>query len=406
MRLALAPLALALLALVPLAGCSAPGAATDAGGGSDASRPTSDAGPIALPDARTAPDAALVPDAGPPPDAWTGPDAWLPPRDVRCGDAAPADAVMPPPLPAYSGGSCPVLVPGRNAITSGGVTRELLLVVPSDYDPATEHLPVIFMWHYLGGSADSMLTNGQAQESADALRFIAVIPEKRGDLGIEIPFAGTFDPAWPYLESASEARVEEELTFFDDMLTCVAQSYAIDESCVSTVGVSAGALWTSQLAMRRSERLASAIVMSGGIGPATSGIGASLGLEVRGWTEPARPIPVIVGWGGPRDQCGLAFERASHNLEAEMGDHFVLECVHNCGHAVPPVDQAVGLQVLYRFALDHPYWLRPGESPYLVRGLPDGTPDWCSIGIGNAVARTGACSAGGGGLSSCPVPAL
>ncbi len=348
--------------------------------------------------------------ASPPADdaAAASDDAALPARDVRCGDPAPPGASLPPPLPAYSAGSCPAIAAGRNAFTSGGVTREFLVVVPTDYDPAVERLPVVFMWHYLGGSADSMLTHGQAQESADALRFIAVIPEKLGDLAIELPLVGTFDPAWPYLESASDARVQQELTFFDDMLACVAGAFAIDESCISTVGVSAGALWTSQLLQHRSERLASAIVMSGGIGPATSGLGAGLGLEVRGFTGVTHRMPILLGWGGPRDQCGLAFQRASLNLESHLEGHFVEECVHNCGHTVPPVDAAAGLSVLWSFALDHPYWLRDGESPYLARGRPSGTPDWCGLGVGSATPRVGECMPieGAGGLSSCPVPAL
>jgi predicted esterase len=336
--------------VVALFGCSGSSRSepSDAGVRLDGSSPRVDAGT----DSGASPDAGELRDAGSTPDA-----ASVASRDVRCGDPAPAGAVLPPSLPSYSGGTCPTLVPGRNVLRSGPVDRELLVVVPAGYDPATERLPVVFMWHYLGGSANSMLTHGQAQESADALRFIAVIPEKLGDLAITIPFAGAFDPAWPYLESASETRVEQELTFFDDMLACIASTYAIDESCVSTVGVSAGALWTAQLLQRRSERLASAILMSGGIGPATSGLGAGLGLEVRGWTGATHAMPVLVGWGGPSDQCGLAFERASTNLESHLGDHFVEECVHNCGHAVPPVDATVGLRVLWGFALDHPYWL-------------------------------------------------
>jgi hypothetical protein len=59
---------------------------------------------------------------------------------------------------------------------------------------------------------------------------------------------------------------------------------------------------------------------------------------------------------------------------------------------VPPVDdQVAGLAALYRFALDHPYWLAFGKSPYQVNGLPAGVPSWCGIGAGSATARTGAC---------------
>ena len=51
---------------------------------------------------------------------------------------------------------------------------------------------------------------------------------------------------------------------------------------------------------------------------------------------------------------------------------FLVECVHNCGHAVPPVDAPPGES---QFAGDlgsspfnHPYWLPAGQSPYLTSG--------------------------------------
>lgn len=390
-----------LLSLVLVAGCpgsTEPGTdaallpdvpvRTDAGPGTDA--------PVARPDVPAAmPDVpAAMPDA---------PTADTPPivsRDVRCGDPAPAGAPAPV-LRPYSGTACPALVPGRNTISSGGRTRELLLVVPADLRPE-ERPPVLVMWHWLGGSAGSMLRNGQVQESADALRFIAIIPEKTGDVTIPIPFLDPIDMVWPYLESTSDARFAEELGFFDDMLACVAEAYAVDTSCISSVGVSAGALWTAQLLQHRSDVLASALVLSGGVGPAS---GVSF-FDVRGFTEDPRPVPTLIAWGGPMDQCAMRFETASQNLERAMDARgaFVLECVHNCGHTAPPVeDTMLGLGVLYRFALDHPFWLEPGESPYYVRGLPSGTPAWCGLGVDGATIRSGMCPSA---LESCPVPAV
>ena len=217
------------------------------------------------------------------------------------------------------------------------------------------------------------------------------------------PFVRDIDMCWPYLTNSTEGRVLEELTFFDDMLTCVSSAYVVDQDCVSSVGVSAGGLWTSQLLQRRADRLASAIVLSGGIGPAT----ATRVIDATEWASPppSHALPTLVLWGGPMDACALNFEAASHNLERELDANgsFVLECVHNCGHNVPPVaDPTFGVAALYRFAFDHPYWLNAGESPYYARGLPAGMPEWCSIGSGTATIRTGMCS----GSTSCGVPAL
>jgi predicted esterase len=319
-----------------------------------------------------------------------------------CAEEPPPGAELPRPLARYSGGVCPALVPGRNTIESGGMTREFLLVAPTDLDPS-ERLPVLVMWHWLGAEADSLLGQGQVQDSADALRFIALIPEKTGDL--EISIAGySFDPVWPYLTLASDERVEIEAVFFDDMLACAAEQFNVNENCVSTAGVSAGALWVSQLMQVRSEVLASAIVISGGVGPATS----TGFVDARGWNGAPHAMPVMVLWGGAMDLCGLNFDRASGNLEDGLASNgnLVLECRHNCGHSAPPVDPAAGIRVLWQFALDHPYWLADGESPWQVSGPPAGTPDWCSIGIGTATARAGSCGEDAVSNSGCPPIAL
>lgn len=399
---------LAIVSLVGLAiGCDA--SSTDPADEGDPTPP-----PTVAPDAGSATPPA-PPAASPPPGPMSmdppqspppmpPPPPAPPPREhmrinARCGDPAPEGAPTPPPLPAYSGGVCPTLVPGENTIVSHGVSRRFQLVVPRELRE-DERLPVFVVWHHWGGEADSIVSNGQVQESADSLRFLGLVPEKRGDLAFDV-FGNEIDPAWPYLNTASDARVEEEARFFDDMLACAAASYPIDESCISTAGVSAGALWVAQLMQVRSERLSSALVISGGIGPATS-----LGfIDARGWTGATRAIPVMMGWGGPSDQCALSFERASTQLEDHLaaGGNFVVECVHNCGHRVPPVDPAAGLQVLYRFALDHPYWLPPGESPYWSNGMPAGTPEWCGLGIGSATMRSGSCE---DSSMTCPVPAL
>ncbi len=321
---------------------------------------------------------------------------------VTCATPPPPNAPRPPPLPAYSGGTCPMLAPGMNTLMTMGGPRRFLLAVPARQDRSRPS-PLVFIWHWLGGSASSVVNNAMVQPIADALGMIVAVPEKKTDLAIRIPIINRdFDPAWPYLNTHSAARVEEEARFFDDMVACVHARYNVNENCISSAGVSAGALWTTQLMQVRSTRLSSVVILSGGIGPATStGI-----IDARGWTAPPRAVPALVAWGGPIDQCALNFNTASRSLENRLraGGHFFEECVHNCGHTVPPVeDQVMGLRVLLRFALDHPYWLRAGESPYLHDGLPAGTPAWCAIGLGRATPRTGMCPSA---FMSCPVPAL
>jgi predicted esterase len=289
--------------------------------------------------------------------------------------APPPGAAMPPPIPAYSGGAFPPLVPGVNVIASSGGMRQFLLVVPTDLSP-DEQLPVVFMWHWLGGDANAFLERGDVQNAVDQMRFLAVIPEEKGDLQTN----------WPYTLLDSQARLDEELGFFDDLLACAADSYPIVPHCVASVGVSSGALFTGQLASGRGAYLSSFLSLSGG----TGGV-------IKPWNGSSHVMPALVLWGGPTDACGpLNFEDASHDLENGLGGggHFIVECVHNCGHSTPPFDMIPDTTLfmpLWRFVLDHPYWLDDGVSPWITDGLHDGLPEWCAIGPGSATIRVGAC---------------
>lgn len=310
-------------------------------------------------------------DDGPPP---------MVPFAGLCFDDPPDGAAMPAALPDYSGEACPAIVPGLNTIDSLGNARQFIVVVPSDLSP-DEVLPVAFLWHWLGGDADSFLEEAHTQDAVDELRFIAVIPEDKGDL----PFR------WPFSIIDSDARMQEEFLFFDDMLACVAQAYPIAQSCVTSVGVSAGALWTAQLVSARSEHLASAVSLSGGTG----------GLVVKPWMGAAHRLPMLVLWGGPTDFCvAVDFQQTSQDLEAGLTEdgHAIVECIHNCAHSAPPFDPPEGMTEfapMWKFFLDHPYWIDEGVTPWST-GVPEGTPLWCDVGMGTAEIRVGEC-----GPSAC-----
>jgi hypothetical protein len=180
--------------------------------------------------------------------------------------------------------------------------------------------------------------------------------------------------------------MEEEFGFFDDMLACVSAQFSVNKECVASAGVSAGALWTSQLAGGRGQYLSSIVSLSGGTG----------GL-IKPFPNPERRMPAIVLWGGPTDNCFgvMNFETASKDLEQNLASrgHFFLECVHNCGHAEPPIDAVDGLTSyasMWQFVLDHPYWIGAGESPY-ASGLPEIFPSWCAVGAASATPREGSC---------------
>ncbi len=335
-------------------------------------------------------------------DAGTGEDTGEEPElhFGSCFDEPPEGVELAPEPKPFSQGECPELEPGFNTLEYtdpdclGGEwnpmcdddwEREFMLVVPEDLEP-DEHLPVIFLWHWLGGSADSFYERGEIQKAVDTQRFLAVIPEEKGDLQFR----------WPYSREVEldMERVDEEAEFFDDMLSCVADQYYVNNNCVSSAGVSAGALWTVQLVMQRGEYLSSFLSLSGGVGEESEEL---LDIEtILPWTGSEKDVPGIVLWGGESDWCIVDFHEASLRLEDELVDdgHFFVECIHNCEHAEPPIEAEDDLSRyagLWEFVFDHPYWVSGGTSPYQEEGLPESVPDWCGVGPGSATIREGEC---------------
>ena len=271
-------------------------------------------------------------------------------------------------------GTCPAIAAAPSATKLGD--REFIVFQPATI-AAGEKLPVVFLWHWLGGSADKMGTVLEVQAAVDKHRFVAVVPSSKSDALFR----------WPIEDSQPQSRVDEEAQFFDDMLACVSAALPVNADCVSTAGVSAGALWSAQLAVARSQRISSFVSLSGGVGG-----------MVRDWSSVPHHMPALVLWGGsddvyPENFTLVDFEDASRDLEGALGKdgHFMVECIHNCGHAVPPFDApppgGLRFDMMWRFLLDHPYWLPDGQSPYALSSLPSAFPAWCAIGAGKATAR-------------------
>ena len=322
-----------------------------------------------------------VPDAGQPlVDAGT--DAGSTPTP----DAGPPQA---PPFPSYSNGTCPTTwgtdiqyVDGGTVTTvhgfmSGTTSREFKLVVPRNYDPSKAY-PVVFTFHWLNASAGSFVRDGELSIATEQLDFIAIAPEsKKKANGDKV-----YQFNWPFVEGTTNAmspEAEEELRFFDDLLACVSQSHHLDNARVHVMGVSAGGLWgTFLMGSTRAARIASFLILSGGLGRDPFGIFDMMYRPV------PNKFPALVLWGGPNDFLGLDFAAASMRLrDALIADnHFVTTCTHNAGHAMPPIPQpAVGTKFrpLYQFLMDHPFGLPAKTSPWQVAGMPADMPAWCAI---------------------------
>ncbi len=272
-------------------------------------------------------------------------------------DVPPAD-VPPPELPAAPvpyAGECPAFVSGNNTIESAGFKRSFKLYLPAEPTGA----PVLFLWHGLGDNASHFATSSGAKGLATKYGIITIVPaacaESSATKGCD---PGLF--TW-----ASDGSKDADVRFFDDVTACLDQNYATDRKRIYTAGFSAGALWSTWLLMHRADRLAAAVVFSGGV------------MDAIPYVQPAYKLPVLVAWGGEQDQFGgglVKFAETSAELRAGLrkDGHYVLACDHGLGHTVP----ADGLKFGLTFLLAHSW--KDGSSPYTTEALPAVFPKYCT----------------------------
>jgi hypothetical protein len=307
-------------------------------------------------------------DSGSPGDGGNpnGGGGGAPPPPTLCHMAAPAGAPAPPSPKAYSGGSCPEISAGYNTgFSSGGRNREFNLVIPSDYDPARQY-PLAFAWYHITGDAMSFVDYIDTQSLADQKQMIFVVPQD----------SGMFEAVWPMTPLDSN-QAEVDLVLFDDLLSCLTEQFSVNQSCVSSSGVSSGGLWTALLGQRRGQFLSANLAFSGGYP-------TEFGDVWWNWQKSPHRFASLVLWGGPSDQLGVNFHNASLNYISHLQDdgHFVLRCEHTQGHGAPPVgddqSQSEAVASIFDFVLAHPYWYE-GSSPWQTDGLPPQVPDYCQM---------------------------
>ena len=248
-------------------------------------------------------------------------------------------------VPVYSGGECPLFRSGNNdGFMSAGSARTFRLVLP----PNPEGAPVVFAWHWLGGSASQILSYMNFEDLAERENVIVVAPESDGS---------------PYEWHLSDAPSNNpDLVLFDDIVSCLYAQFQIDPTRIHATGMSAGGLWATYLTAYRSEILASTAPFSGGV-------------NTPQYVSPARALPVMLTWGGPSDTYGaFSFHTASQDFSASLRNDgsFVVECMHAGGHTIP----ASAAEFSWQFFKDHPLGVNP--LPY-IDGLPSALPSYCSV---------------------------
>lgn len=263
----------------------------------------------------------------------------------------PMEPVLPTMLPTPTG-TCPTLVDGDVTFAPAGIEPRAVRLYMSDA-AATQDGPLVFYWHGTG-SQPAEAEYGLGGDYVDeVVAQGGIIAAPYHD-----PAAGDF-PWWLVLGTR-----EDDLLLADEVLACAIEQLGVDVTHIHTAGMSAGGLQTSQMSIRRSGYIASAVPYSGGI---ISGAPPD--------QDPQNPLSTMIFHGGADDKVIISFQMASENYAKIIGDRggFAFICDHGMGHSIP---QGSAQASVWKFFLDHPFGTRP--SPY-ADGLPAGFPEYCGL---------------------------
>lgn len=253
-------------------------------------------------------------------------------------------------LPTING-PCPEIGNGTFTFNPKGIAPRKVQIYMSDAAKTLDG-PLIFYWHGTGsfpGEAAAGL--GASMNAIKDAGGIVVAPQHD-------PAAGTF----PWFLTTGGTRVDD-LLVADEVLACAIDQLGVDTSRIHTMGMSAGALMTTQMAYRRSGYIASAVTYSGGL------IGAPPAAQ-----DPSNKYAAMMFHGGTSDVVVIKFQAATEAWLADITgkQQFGFICNHGRGHSVPT--DAVGS--VWQFFQDHPFGTPP--DPY-ASALPQGFPSYCSL---------------------------
>lgn len=249
---------------------------------------------------------------------------------------------------------CPVLVPGDNTLFSADLDRTFKLYAPTD---AMGALPLVFLFHGLGGSAQDMVDGTGFADLVDANGFVLLVPDGAN----QADGSQVFPVDWNILASQYD-NDNQDLVFFDDLLKCVSEQYDIDADRVYVTGMSGGGLMTTFLGLHRADVVAAAAPMSGGY--------------LQAWQSLIAPgAPWMVTWGGTEDfAVDVDFNDAAldlmGNLEADSA--FIVQCDHGGGHVWPSEMTAAA------WAFLSSYTRASADNPLATGDLPAAFPAYCT----------------------------
>jgi predicted esterase len=219
--------------------------------------------------------------------------------------------------------ACPALGAGASTWPAGDLNRTVDVYLPAG---GAEGAAITFLWHGAGDNPSNVARAFGAATIADTWDSIVVVPHARGTLPFE----------WGIFRADDKSS---DVAIFDHVTACLVDEHGADPSRVHTTGFSAGALWSTWLVIHRSDVLASAVLLSGGVSR-----------MLVNWAAPERLLPVLIVHGGDEDVVATArFGEMSEELAANLaaGGHLVVLCDHGGGHSVPFSPATFALPFLY-----------------------------------------------------------
>lgn len=255
----------------------------------------------------------------------------------------------------YTGiAACPALLPGENTMTSAERSRTFIVQLPKDVSDVSG-LPVIFLYHGVGGEPDTMITESFLGAEQAKTPFILIAPRsERATSGKAV-----LKTDW-YYGSPLFKNDNPDLVFFDDLVKCAGEKYKFDSKRIYVTGMSGGGLMSTFLGIHKSDVVAAATPFSGGY--------------LHAWPSKSGTVPFVVSWGGVDD---FAYEQNFDKMAKSLIDslkgsgHVVVSCNHGTKHEWPKE----GGTYAAKFLLAH----KLGEASPFASSLGEGWPSYCTL---------------------------
>lgn len=250
-------------------------------------------------------------------------------------------------------GTCPNFASGIASFAPKGLKKPRSVKLWVDPSAKGKKGPLFFYWHGTAQSPDEAMTGlGSYIAKITAMGGVVAAP-------FHDPESGTFP--W-FLVEGVDAKRMDDLILADEILACAQEQVGIDTRRIHTLGLSAGALQSTQMSYRRSNYIASSVMYSGG-----------LIVDAPKSKEPRNRFSSMIFHGGPDDIVVVKFKETSERFLKDMVQkkHFAFICDHQSGHIIPRTQ----IDNVWKFFSDHPF---AATSPY-KEGFPAGFPDYCKL---------------------------